>query len=55
MELPTCTSILQFKSPREKFLILIHFYHVDANTTDPVEMPNYAVFHLGLRCLPNYL
>ena len=25
-----------------------------ANGADPAEMPHYATFHLGLRCLPKY-
>ena len=25
---------------------------VSANSTDPDEMPRYALFHLGLHCLP---
>ena len=25
-----------------------------ANGADPAEMPHYAAFHLGLRCLPKY-
>ena len=33
----------------------MHLCHEDANTTDPVEMPHYAVFHLGLHCLTKYL
>ena len=28
---------------------------VIANSADPGEMPHYAAFHLGLRCLPKYL
>ena len=49
------TCIFQFKSQREKFLILMHFCHEDANTTYHVEMPHDAAFHLGLQCLPKYL
>ena len=26
-----------------------------ANSADPDEMQHYAVFHLGLHCLPKYL
>ena len=27
---------------------------VSANSVDPYEMPHYATFHLGVRCLPKY-
>ena len=34
--------------------ILLYFYLCSAISAEPDERPRYAVFHLGLHCVPKY-
>ena len=46
-------SIVYIEGSKVVFVSL-KIYFVLANSADPDEMPHYAVFHLGLHCLPKY-
>ena len=50
--------IVYFKELQVEFSKLwsvsVHKVLILANSADPDEMQHYAVFHLGLRCLPKY-
>ena len=53
-------SIIYFKKSQEEISQLLctavsEIVFISANSADPDEMPHFAAFHLGLRCLPKYL